>query len=147
MYCCLSRVVVFAGVALLLLVQGCGGPTEEASQEQADKLTQEFLQSILEPDKEKIALLASKYKISEDQAQTIIKQYMSAHDLSYNVLKSAFQEGKNLDTSVLDETSRTAIRETLRNLSEVHDIAEDVIASLIIDYRIWSAAEESANNL
>ena len=136
----LTGICVVAVIMIHLVFQiGCDF---SGSKEKKDQEKKSFVEDLfLKPSERKIQLLAIKYQVSQEGIQYIIQDYLSSHDFFYKLMK------KNMDKdNIKDKTSGSGeptIVETVSMLSEKLGISEHIIASIIIDYEMWSAAEIS----
>lgn len=116
---------------------GCNFSTSKNEKDQKnDTLVEDFF---LKPSEHKIQLLAIKYQVHPEGIQYIIQDYLSSHDIIYKLMKKKTAKN-NTEDNATDLKKRTVV-ETVSMLSKKIGVSESIIASIIIDYEIWSAAE------
>ena len=135
-------VIKIAGVLILayfLFGQvGCDNlKSKEEAAARAQKNREVVENFFLKPSERKIQLLGIKYEVPPEKIQIIIEEYLSSHDIIYKLMKADVSKavGKKVDSK------QPTIVETVSLLSDHIAIPKTVIASIIIDYEIWSAAE------
>ena len=134
-YLCVILVIMI----FLISQIGCNFSTSKKEKNQKkETLVEDFF---LKPREHKIQLLAIKYQVPPEGIQYIIQDYLSSHDIIYKVMKKKIDKN-NTENNATDFEKRTVV-ETVSMLSKKIGISEDIIASIIIDYEIWSAAEIS----
>jgi|ETNmetMinimDraft_35_1059890.scaffolds.fasta_scaffold148795_1 hypothetical protein len=133
-YFCLISLVLIGSIFL----SACDTEKRKADEKELQEKLTNLLNS--DPDEEKVTLLAIKYKTDPQVVSNIVDSYLSSHDFMHNVLKEMFDNDNKLEKDTNKSTKPTII-ETIHNLSVKHQIAEDVLVSIIIDYQIWTAAE------
>ena len=121
-----------------LFLIGCDTQKDAEKRKAEAKETQEQLANFFKPDEEKLTLLAIKYKTDPQIVSNIVDSYLTSHE--FVSLKEIFDKDNKLEKDTNKSTKPTII-ETIHNLSVKHQIAEDVLVSIIIDYQIWTAAE------
>ncbi len=134
----LTCICVIVVIMIPLVFQiGCdfSGSKEKKAQEKKSFVEDVFLK----PSERKIQLLAIKYQVPLEGIQYIIQDYLSSHDFIYKLMKKDVDKD-NIKDKTTGFVERTVV-ETVSMLSEKLGISEHIIASIIIDYEIWSAAE------
>ena len=127
------RIIVIMLPLFIILLFGCDKKTETKKKTNKQSLKTYFLQK----DKEKFSLLSIKYKIDEVTTEKIIDEYLSKHDILFKAL--AEDRDKNSGQKQL-EIDRN-FQATLNDLSIKYSISKEIIANLIIDYKVWSGCE------
>lgn len=111
----------------LVVFGGCESETKKLEKERANQYAQDFVAA---PHKERTALLSVKYNIEESKLESLLHEYLSEHDLFYRAFETA-ETKKKVDLRI-----NLNFRDTLTVLSNKYNIPKDVLANLIIDYRI-----------
>ena len=131
-YFCLISLVLIGSIFL----SACDTEKRKADEKELQEKLTNLLNS--DPDEEKVTLLAIKYKTDPQVVCNIVDSYLTSHE--FVSLKEIFDKDNKLEKDTNKSTKPTII-ETIHNLSVKHQIAEDVLVSIIIDYQIWTAAE------
>ena len=134
------RVIHCATLVAVLLSTGC----REQPQPPA-KATEKGLEDIFFANKEHVAILSAKYQVPGSAVSELLRAYMRRHDFSFaitmgNTNANAFADG--LDFRVVDGN---AIPQTLSNLSTKYEVPIDKVAAIIMDFRVWTAADKECN--
>ena len=129
-------------IALILIALGCESKESKEKRElEQQAFSEAFQELLLKPDENKINLLALKYKNKPEKIEDIITSYQSVHDhlsiFEKHFLQDSAEKNENLASSK-DET----VIQTINKLSKRYDIPTDIIASIIIDFQMWCAAED-----
>ena len=123
-------------VSLLFLLSGCGNQRKD-EEKFKDKENKEFLNDMLNPKriyKREIVLLSLKYKIDEEKVGNII------FGEEKRDFYSAIEKGQK--GNIVDIFSRKESRESIEQYSKQYNIPTDVIASILIDFRVITQKEE-----
>lgn len=120
-----------------LLLFGCENKIEK---QKSDKIIEKLYEKAVKPDYEKIVLLSVKYNIEETVVENVIDEYLSKHDSEYRHSKEFFGDLKGEKYIHRYKFSQN-YKETVNELSIEHSIPKEKLASLIIDYKIWSECE------
>ena len=115
-----------------LLMFGCEGKIGE---KKINEITEQLLERISKPDFEKVALLSVKYNIEATKAENIINEYLSKHDFFYKLRKKIFDEKEERHKK---EEVKQNFQETISELSVKYNVPREILASVIIDYKIWA---------
>lgn len=137
--------------ALLICSCGADKPTvTEAEKKANEKFYQELNEHFAKPNQEIVALLSIKYGIGFDIVETLLDSYLSETDLGYKARKSSI---KGVKSSKGDDTA-DPLKSIMRQKSEYAKILTRVAtelqinpvtaASIIIEYKIWSAPTEAS---
>jgi len=114
------------------LLFGCEGKIGE---KKIDEMAEKLLERIGKPDLEKVALLSMKYNIEETKVENILNEYSSKHDFLYQLGKKIFNEKE--ETPKQEEVKQN-FQETISELSIKYNVPKEILASIIIDYKIWA---------
>lgn len=114
------------------LVISCENKIEEKkTDEQVEQMLEKFKKNV-KPDAEKVILLSMKYNIEVTKAENILDEYLSKYDSLYMLMKGIFERGERRDGF------KQEIQATLNELSIKYDIPKEILAGIIIDYKIWA---------
>ena len=128
-----------------MVLVGCGKKVEK---EKAADIRDKIIEYMIKPDAEKVALLSIKYNIEAIEANNILEKY-----LAY-ILDKYFPSDseKNVGDNLLKEMEKPNLEKVLEyqkkidELSKTFKIPKDIVASIIIDYKIWTICEEVRGN-
>ncbi len=120
---------------------------KQANIKKEKKKNQEWIEKLVDvtsdfSSSEKIALLSYKYSIEEDLLIKILKKYEErANQIDAENFNKLFQElDKNLEDSSAKKENE--YKKILLTISNDFGISKDILASLIIDYKLLVESEE-----
>lgn len=93
---------------------------------------------------EKTALLAAKYNLTSSTVDNIIEEYLAIHDPVNSLFRQGFLE--KTDRSDFTTFKGESLSQTLNRLSIKNKVPKNIIASLLVDYKIWLECENAAIN-
>lgn len=129
-----------AGITLVLITIGCESKKSREERKLKEQVRfAQFQEQLLKPGENKTILLALKYKIEPERVEDIVTSYLSVHEPMYRLLKQAFQGSGEESDSMISSNDETIIQ-TINKLSKRHNIPPDILASIIVDYQMWSAS-------
>lgn len=99
----------------------------------------DILNFALQPGKEQLSLLAIKYGVPSDKIETLVTTYRSEHDPIYRMFMI---KETNEGFQMSELLSKERVEDTLDRLSSSLEIPREVLASIIMDYQAWAAAEQ-----
>ena len=127
---------------VLLVVSSCNQERKTTKTLEDQQKVNSTIQELLKADPEKVALLSMKYSIRESQISAILRRYKEKHDFTHKLIASVLRdEADSLKNFQQDATFVATIDE----LSKVYSLPPQHVASVIIDFKIWTACEEPAS--
>jgi hypothetical protein len=136
------QIIIILVCLFLLLSLGCKEKSKNTVLNKKQSLSEtELKEVLLKGHAEKIGLLSIKYGIEQSTTGQILDYYLSKHDFLFSSLsdKKDSKQPLKVDMYGVD----TDIQKTIKELSIKYNIPEQKLASLITDYRIWGACEDS----
>ncbi len=115
-----------------ILLFGCEGKLGE---EKIGEMAEKLLEKIDKPDFERVVLLSMKYNIEATKVENILDEYSSKHDFLYQLRKKIF---KDKEEKHKQAEGKQNFQETIRELSIKYNVPREILASIIIDYKIWA---------
>ena len=143
---------LFFVIGIFCLVTLCFACHKKGDESKSQKESNEFVSKMLEhwakPDQEIVALLALKYNKPLDIVENVVDIYLTDTSLEYNQIKSTYREkdlretkkphGINLELLTLD---KSAYADKVVKISNQFSLEPAIVASILLDYRTWKAAE------
>jgi hypothetical protein len=112
-----------------------------------------MLENLAKPDQEIIALLAVKYNKDVALIENIVDIYLTETDFTYRQIKSTIKEKNrgetkkpneiNLDLLALDKSSYT---NAVAKISNQFSLEPALVASILVEYKTWKAAESRSGS-
>lgn len=143
----------FIGIfCLVFLCFACNKKGDESeNQEKSREFASKMLDNLAKPDQEIVALLAIKYNKNLDLIENIVDIYLTDTDYGYRQIKSTIQKmdkretkkpkNVNLELFTLD---KSAYADTVAKISNQFSLDPAIVASILVDYKTWKAAESRA---
>lgn len=137
----MNRILYYTVLPLAAFLIGCSQeePKEPSTSndEEVRKAIEEFY---MKPKEEMFALLAIKYNLPSNKIDAVMHTYLSNHDRMYMMIQN---DGPfRMDNSSFETKP---ITETIKILEREYGIPSDILASMIIDYKIWNSAEQAGS--
>ena len=154
-------VVIFCFV---FLGYACDKKKEKSyNQENLREIASKSLLLLSKPDQEIVALLAVKYDEDADLIEKIVDQYLTDTDYFYRNSKQAIEiqrrklagikteEGggrqKEQEFELLLRTlDKSSYTDMVAKVSHQFSLKPSIVASILIDYKTWKAAEKAAQS-
>ena len=132
----LMFLVVFA-----LCSASCSGKGENTDKKKLEEAKSKYLLEIVlrNGSDELISLLAVKYRLNMQLTRKIIDQFTGEDSLQKLSSLSKAKTVEELDR-LKTRVDRSSVEERIRKISVENNIEQSVIASLLIDYKIWYEA-------
>ena len=118
------------------------------NQKKSGELASKMLEHLAKPDQEIVALLALKYNKPLDIVENVVDIYLTDTDFVYKQTKSAFQKKDVKETQKVNEINfellaldKSAYADTVARISSQFSLEPVIVASILIDYKVWKAAE------
>ncbi|MBI5750507.1 MAG: hypothetical protein HZA00_15430 [Nitrospinae bacterium] len=128
----LMTVVVLLTVISLL---GCTQESQQRTSEKEHALNKEDIDALMFADNFRMfAYLGLKYSIAPSTIEAIANEYMAARDLLYGVMSSEKEWQGMKPVTIASAT------DLVRNIGTKHGIDTKVLASLLVEYEVWVAA-------
>ncbi|MGB7295443.1 MAG: hypothetical protein WBC70_07625 [Candidatus Aminicenantales bacterium] len=123
---------------LCLLLFSCGKESPDPTAKIAERYLR-MSENMLKPDPEKAALLSMKYNIEANKVYILLEKYFpSDQRLDFDKIFEEFEKSR---TELVTENIKK-ITET----SNEFELPKEVLASLIIDYIVWTKCEEASTS-
>ncbi len=110
-----------------------------------------MLDNLAKPDQEIVALLAVKYNKTLDTIENIVDIYLTDTDYGYRQIKSTIQKKNKGETKKQNEINlelialdKSAYADTVARISSLFSLEPSIVASILVDYKTWKAAESRA---
>jgi hypothetical protein len=137
------------GVYLICFCIGCDKTGDKSQNKEMSKdFTNKWVANLAKPDQEIVALLAVKYGKDLGIIETIVDTYLTETDFVYKQFKSTIQQKDKEETKQPVEFSfelfvldKSAYADKVAQISSQFSLDPAVVASILIDYKIWKAAE------
>lgn len=135
--------IILLFLPTFLFVIGCfsnsATPAQNSKSGENEKALKELREAFLKPKKEKLELLAIKYKINPEKIEVVIRTYLTKHD-NWGKL---FEQSENNNS----DSQNNSIIETIKVLEKEENIPSDILASIIIDFQMWNTLENCNGSL
>lgn len=132
-----SIVIVFL---VFILCLSCQNKSDQQKNQQLKEIY-ELLGESPKPDSEKVVLLSIKYNIEKTKVENVLDKYLSRHDPWYLSTKEILLGDRKTQENEYPQKNKN-FQETIYELSIKYDIPQEKLASLIIDYKIWTESEK-----
>ena len=148
---------LFFLIAIFCLVYLCFACDKKGDKSENQKKNREFASKMLEnlakPDQEIVALLAVKYNKNLDIIEKIVDIYLTETDYGYSQIKSTIQKKNKEETKKPNEIKlelfaldKSAYADTVAKISNQFSLEPAIVASILVDYKTWKAAESRASS-
>lgn len=112
-----------------MLAWSCESKVEKVKPDPASK---RWLEDALKPSVEKVILLSTKYNVDPSKVSNMIEKFQN---------KWGTEEFDSIEKPYFERISK--MLEGIVELSATYGIQKEIIASIIIEYKIWSNIEEA----
>jgi hypothetical protein len=148
---------LFFFIAIFCLVYFCFACDKKGDKSENQKRTEKFaskwLDNLAKPDQEIVALLAIKYNKNLDIIEKILDIYLTDTDFGYRQMKSTIQKKNKEETKKPNEINlelfaldKSVYADTVAKISNQFSLEPAVVASILVDYKTWKAAESRASS-
>jgi hypothetical protein len=140
---------IFCLIFLCLACDKKGDKSE--NQKKSREFASKMLENLAKPDQEIVALLAVKYNKTLDTIESIVDIYLTDTDYGYRQIKSTIQNKNKEETKKPNEINlelialdKSAYADTVAKISSHFSLEPSIVASILVDYKTWKAAESRA---
>lgn len=116
--------------------------TAEEREQQSNDITVAY--SMLPPEN-RATLLAIKYGIPKESIDQIVSDYLSTHDTTYRFVLYSMAQNQGSAPSDFNYLPDESVIETVERLSSETGVEPEKIASVIVDYEMWSEASAAGD--
>ena len=138
----------------------CGKKGDRSQDEKTQGELQRKLTSYMsKPDQEIVALLATKYGKDVNLVEEMVDLYLTETDFIYKNIKNLQERDKGKLTQAQFEESvrrdselmlhlidKSAYAELVAIISRQFSLEPSIVASILLDYKIWKAAEKAGRS-
>jgi hypothetical protein len=148
---------LFLFIAIFCLVYFCFACDKKGDKAENQKRTEKFaskwLENLAKPDQEIVALLAIKYNKKLDVIEKILDIYLTDTDYGYRQIKSTIKRKDKEETKKPNEINlelfaldKSAYADTVAKISNQFSLEPAIVASILVDYKTWKAAESRTSS-
>ena len=123
------------------------------NQKRTEKFASKWLENMAKPNQEIVALLAIKYNKNLEIIERILDIYLNDTDFGYRQIKTTIQKENKAETKEASEIKlelfaldKSAYADTVAKISNQFSIDPAIVASILVDYKTWKAAESRARS-